>query len=95
MIERKLQIIRDYFKDKPINKAYLFGSQVTGDADDTSDIDILVELDHSQPIGLKFVKMQLELERILNKKVDLLTERSVSKYIRPYIENKKKLIYEK
>ncbi|MFO7891501.1 MAG: nucleotidyltransferase domain-containing protein [bacterium] len=95
MIEKKLQIIRDYFKNKPINKAYLFGSHVTDDADDTSDIDILIELDHSQPIGLQFVKMQLELEKILKKKVDLLTERSVSKYIRPYIENKKKLIYEK
>ena len=95
MIEQKLQIIRNYFKDKPINKAYLFGSHVRGDADDTSDIDILIELDHSQPIGLKFVRMQLELEKILKKKVDLLTERSVSKYIKPYIENEKKLIYEK
>ena len=95
MIEQKLKIIRNYFKGKPINKAYLFGSHVRGDADDTSDIDILVELDHSKPIGLKFVRMQLELEKILKNKVDLLTVRSVSKHFKPYIENEKKLIYEK
>lgn len=93
MVEQKLKIIREYFKDKPINKAYIFGSNVRGESDDTSDIDILIELDHSKPIGLKFVRMQLELEEILKKKVDLLTERSLSKYIKPYIENEKELIY--
>jgi predicted nucleotidyltransferase len=95
MLEQDLKIIRDYFKDKPVRKAYLFGSQVRMDADKNSDIDILVELDHTEPVGLKFVKMQLELEGILKTKVDLLTERAVSKHIIPYVENEKKLIYEK
>ena len=87
--------IRDYLKDKPIKKAYLFGSHSRDNAGNDSDIDILVELDHSKPIGLKFVKMQLDLQEMLQTKVDLITENSVSKHIRPYIDNDKDLIYER
>ncbi|MDI6778612.1 MAG: nucleotidyltransferase domain-containing protein [Bacteroidota bacterium] len=87
--------IRDFFKDKPVLKAYLFGSFRRGEADENSDIDILVELDYSQPIGIEFVRMKLELEDILKRKVDLLSERAVSKYVKHYIENEKLLIYEK
>ena len=91
----KIQRIRNYFKDQPVKKAYLFGSHSRNMAEDDSDVDILVELDHSKPIGLKFVKMQFELESILKTKVDLLSDKAISKYIRPYIDNDKELIYEK
>jgi len=90
----EIQKIKDYFKDKPVKKAYLFGSHSRDMAGEYSDIDILVELDYSMPIGLRFVRMQLDLESILQTKVDLLSEKAISKYIRPYIENDKELIYE-
>ena len=87
--------IRNYFKDKPILKAYIFGSYSRTEADGNSDIDILVELDYSHPIGLEFIGMQLDLEELLHRKVDLLTDKAISKYIKPYIEKDKVLIYEK
>lgn len=87
--------IRNYFTDKPVLKAYIFGSYSRAEADQHSDIDILIELDYSRPIGLEFIKMQLDLQEILNRKVDLLTEKAVSKYIKPYIDKDKILIYEK
>ena len=87
--------IRNYFRDKPVFKAYLFGSQIRNEAKSDSDIDILVELDYSQQIGLKFIKMQLDLQDILKTRVDLLSDKAVSKYIRHFIENDKVLIYEK
>ena len=87
--------IKNYFYDKPVNKAYLFGSQIRGDARKDSDIDILVELDYTQPIGLLFIKMQLELESLLNKKVDLISDNAVSKYLRSFIDKEKQLIYER
>ena len=91
----RISTIQNYFKDKPVLKAYLFGSFATDKADETSDIDILVELDYSNSIGLKFIQMQLDLQNLLDKKVDLLSEKGVSKYIQPYIEKDKVLIYAK
>ena len=85
----QIEQIRTYLKDKPIIKAYLFGSYVRGEANEQSDIDLLVELDYTQKIGLKFVQWQLDLEDLLQKKVDLISENGVSKYIKPIIDKKK------
>lgn len=82
-------------RNKPVKRAFLFGSAARGEEDEFSDIDILVELDYSQPIGLGFVRMKLELGDLLKRKVDILTSNSVSKYIRPFIDSEKILIYEK
>ncbi|HDQ45773.1 MAG TPA: nucleotidyltransferase [bacterium] len=92
---KQIRLIQNYFKDKPVFRAYLFGSYVSGHVNPDSDIDILVELDYSIPIGLRFIKMQYELQELLKQKVDLLTEKAISKYIRPEIENQKQLIYER
>jgi len=87
------KVISDYFQDKPVLKAYLFGSYVRGEANEQSDVDILIELDYSQSIGLAFVEMQLDLQNILSRKVDLVSERGLSKFIKPFIEQEKELIY--
>ena len=50
-----IEIIQNYFKDKPVLKAYLFGSFARGDADSQSDFDILVELDYSKIVILAIV----------------------------------------
>jgi predicted nucleotidyltransferase len=93
--QEHIEKIRNFFSSKPVLKAYLFGSFARGEADDNSDIDILVELDYSTKIGLEFVRMQLDLQELLQHKVVLLSEKAISKYIRPLIENDKQLIYEK
>ena len=86
-------MIKSYLADKPVEEAYLFGSYVRGDADATSDIDILVELDYSKPIGLLFVQMKLDLEELLQVEVDLVSTNSLSKYLKPVIDKEKELIY--
>lgn len=95
MSEETINKIRKFFKDKPVIKAYLFGSYARNQQDEKSDIDILVELDHSKPIGLKFVSIQQDLERLLGMKVDLVSTGGISKYIKPYIDHDKVLIYDR
>lgn len=92
---KNIESIKDYFKTSPVLKAYLFGSYVRGEAEDKSDIDILVDLDYSQKIGLKFIQMKLDLEDILHKKVDLVSSNGISKYIKPIVDLEKQLIYAK
>ena len=90
---QQLESIRKYFSACPVLKAYLFGSHVRGEADDKSDVDILVDLDYSQHIGLQFVQMQLELEKLLKSKVDLVSSNGISKHLKAIIDAEKQLIY--
>jgi predicted nucleotidyltransferase len=91
----KIEAIKNYFKTRPVLKAYLFGSYVRGVANNNSDIDILVDLDYSQKIGLQFIQMKLDLEKLLNNEVDLVSSNGMSKYIKPLVDMEKRLIYEK
>jgi predicted nucleotidyltransferase len=88
-------IIQQFFTGQPVKRAYLFGSYARAEADKDSDIDILVELDYSKHIGLGFVQMQLDLEKMLQKKVDLVSAKGLSPHIYPFIEQDKQLIYAK
>ena len=88
-------MLQQFFAVKPVKKAYLFGSYARNEADNNSDIDLLVELDHSEPIGMRFFAYQIELEKLLNMKVDLVSNEGLSKYIKPIIDKEKILIYER
>ncbi len=90
---KKKQLISDYLSTRPVLRAYLFGSYVRGEADADSDIDLLVDLDHSQRIGLQFMQMRIDLEKLLNAKVDLVSSNGLSKYIKPLVDREKQLIY--
>ena len=90
-----IESIKHVFVDKPVKRAFLFGSYTRGEADMDSDIDILVELDYSEHLGIGFVKIKNQLEKILKKKVDLVSENSVSPHIRPFINKDRQLIYER
>jgi predicted nucleotidyltransferase len=63
----------------------VFGSVARGEADEQSDIDLLVDysIDHTTPwfpAGLK-----LELEQLLGRKVDIATEPALKERIREQI----------
>jgi predicted nucleotidyltransferase len=89
----QINLIKDFFSKQPVLKAYLFGSYSRGNETENSDIDLLVELDYSQPIGLEFIQMQIDLQNLLSKKVDLVSARGLSKYVKPILDKEKKLIY--
>ena len=90
---RQIETIKNYLKTRPVLKAYLFGSYVRDEADDQSDIDILVDLDYSQRIGLQFIQMKIDLEKLLNTKVDLVSSNGLSQYVKPQVDHEKQLIY--
>ena len=89
----QISIITNYFKTKPVLKAFLFGSNARNEANENSDIDLLVELDYSEKIGLQFIQMKFDLEKLLNKSVDLVSSNGISKHIKSNIDKDKTLIY--
>jgi uncharacterized protein len=88
-------IIRDYFAEKPVKRVWLFGSYARGDADENSDVDVLVDIEDNRNVGLRYLTWHEDIETIINKKVQVVSDASVSKYIRPFIDADKVLIYEK
>lgn len=89
------QVVQEYFKDKPVKKVYLFGSYARDEADVNSDLDLLVDLDYTKYIGWQFYNWHNELADILKRKVDVISSKGLSKFIAPFIDADKSLIYAK
>ena len=87
--------IAEYFKTQPVLKAWLFGSYSRGEQTKDSDVDILVLLDKSRPIGLKFFGMWNDLEELLGRKVDLVSDGTLLPFAQQSAEKDKILIYER
>ncbi|MEK7104827.1 MAG: nucleotidyltransferase family protein, partial [Patescibacteria group bacterium] len=92
--EKTKEIIKKILVEKGADFVALFGSFARGEEKSTSDIDILVNF--KNPISLfDHAGIELELEEKTGKKVDLVTERGLSKYIRPFIMNDIFTLYER
>jgi len=59
----------------------IFGSVARGEADDQSDVDILVELEQGRSLP-DLGGLLKDLETLLNRKVDVVTERGLRQRIR-------------
>lgn len=92
VLTKKLQ---EYFKTKPISKAWVFGSYARGEERPDSDVDILVELLPGTKMGLAFCAMICDLEDALNRPVDLVREGCIKPYAIESIEHDKILVYER
>ena len=89
------QTIADYFKTQPIQRAWLFGSYARGDESPLSDVDILVQFDEGGVSLLKHAAMICELEKILDRPVDIVPEKMLRPRVRERVDQDKKLIYER
>ena len=91
-----IPVIQQYFTNKPIEYAYLFGSCSRGEETKDSDIDLLVRLSPSASVGLfEYVDMAMNLQDIIGRKVDLVEEDGVADFAKPYVNNDKIKIYER
>ena len=87
--------IAEYFKTQPVLKAWLFGSFARGEETPESDVDILVLLDYSQRIGLRYFGMALDLEKLLGRPVDLVEEGQLLPFAKRPADLDRTLIYER
>ena len=65
-------------------KIQIFGSQARGESGRDSDVDFLIKLEPGRSL-LDIIAMKQDLEDLLQRKVDVVTERAVSPYIRDEI----------
>jgi uncharacterized protein len=94
--EQITQVIQNYFSKKPVKKVWLFGSFARNDFDDKSDVDILVEIDFANlKSGWEFASWHEEVEKMIQRKVDVVSTGGLNKRIQPYVDKDKLLIYAK
>lgn len=90
-----IDIICQYFSRKPIEKAWVFGSFSRGELRPDSDIDILITFVPNTKMGLQFFGMIDDLEKLLNRSVDLVVEGDLLPFAAKSANRDKKLIYER
>ncbi len=95
MDQQTVHTLQDYFAHQPVLKAWVFGSFSRGEDKPGSDIDILVLLDRSQPVGLRFFGMVVDLENLLQRPVDLVVDGDLLPFARESVERDKVMIYER
>ena len=95
-METMSKVIANYFKTQPVLRAWLFGSYARGEDTPISDVDILVQFDDKARVSLlKHAAMICDLEKILDRPVDLVPEKSLRPRVRDSIIHDRKLIYER
>ena len=70
-------------REYAVKQIGLFGSFSDETYSDNSDIDLLVVLE--KPIGWKFFSLELYLEQIFNRKIDLVTKNAIKEQIKDKI----------
>jgi hypothetical protein len=81
MIEERLRQSKPQLAKKyKVEKIGLFGSFAREEQTEDSDVDILVEF--TEPVGWEFIDLKDELERLLGRKVDLVTKNALKPLIK-------------
>lgn len=76
-----------------IRKLAVFGSALTDDFREDSDLDLLVEFELEHTPGLAFFTIQDELSELLGRQVDLHTPNSLSPYFRETVIKEARVQY--
>ena len=98
MITQTMQeTIAEYFKTQPVLRAWVFGSFARGEETPRSDVDILFVPDRTGKPFTLFTHggMLMDLQELLNRKVDLVEEGSLRPYAAESANRDKILIYER
>ena len=88
------KVVVPILRSSGVEYAALFGSMSRGDDTRESDVDILVRF--NKPVSLlKHVNVSFALRDALHKKVDVVTEQGLSKYLAPHIKQDLRILYGK
>ena len=90
-IEKRLRALKPELAEKyKVKEIGLFGSYAEGEQTDSSDIDILIDL--QEPLGWVFFELKEFLEKQLNRPVDLVTRNALKKQLKDKILRQTKFV---
>ncbi|MGO9684318.1 MAG: nucleotidyltransferase family protein, partial [Beijerinckiaceae bacterium] len=84
-IARKREALLEIAARHGASNLRLFGSVLRGEERPDSDVDILIDIEEDRGFD-SYLALAEELETLLGRRIDLITERSLSPFFRPFIE---------
>ncbi len=96
LIKERLEDLKDLCEKYNVQTMYIFGSACTENFNENSDIDILISF---KDISIEeytdnYFELHYQLEKLFNRRIDLMTERSIDNpYLIDSIEKTKELVY--
>lgn len=92
MFESSIAPVRDRLIAAGVRRLGLFGSFARGTADDHSDVDVLVSFNPEARTFDNLFEVGEALEQVFNRKIDLVTDDSLSPYLGPRIRKEVKYV---
>lgn len=87
--------ISKFCKLNQIRRLALFGSVLRDDFTPASDVDVLVEFEPDAKVGLiRLAGMEIELGRLLGRRVDMRTPEDLSRYFRDQVLSEAQVVHE-
>ena len=90
--DKAIKDLVNILKKHGAKRIEIFGSFARGEATQESDIDVIVEFKKRKSL-LELVGIEQEIEDKLGRKVDLLTEKSISPYLIRRIKKESKVVF--
>jgi uncharacterized protein len=97
IVKDRLNDIVSLCENNGVKSLYIFGSANTNKFDENSDIDFLIDFNENLSIEEyteNYFKLHYELKELLNRKIDLVTQNSLSNpFFIKSVEQNKSLLY--
>jgi predicted nucleotidyltransferase len=97
IVTDRIEELRQLCKDYNVKSMYAFGAVCTDSFNDNSDIDFMIIFEDNSVVrnSIKYVELHFKLQDLFGRKIDLLTDLSLSNlYTRDRLEQTKQLIFE-
>ena len=88
------EALASFCQANAVRRLALFGSRARGHSGPQSDYDIVVDLRPDARVGLvRFQQMRAQLEALLGRPVDLVTEAGLNRHIRDEVLRNARIVY--
>jgi hypothetical protein len=94
--DKLLKAVKECAYVSDIKWLAIFGSYVSGEAKESSDVDVLIDFSEDAHVGFfKYVRIRRSLSEMLGLEVDMVTPQALSKYIKDDILQQAETVYER
>ena len=94
--DKLLKAVKECAYISDIKRLAIFGSYVSGEARENSDVDVLIDFTENAHVGFfKYVRIRRSLSEMLGLEVDMVTPQALSKYIKDAVLQQAETVYER